>query len=311
LVELLVVIAIIGVLVALLLPAVQAAREAARRMSCTNNLRQLGIALHNREGAWGNFPSGRGAPLPGVFSAHARLLDYLEQENLRSLVDFNAAPTTFSIAGGVTYDGAPNRGAASTVVKTFLCPSDSSSGKVISLDFAATNYAANTGSGTVEYGNIAKSDGPFYTGSAVTIGEIRDGTSHTVAFSERLLGAGRAETGMRAELSPRFVLELPSGDPAPAVCTAGAGNCFSERGGKWILGNYGNTLYNHYFAPNASTWDCMNIQQQKGLFAARSQHPSLANCLYCDGSVHAAANTIDLTAWRAAATIAGGELCAP
>src|SRR5687768_11955498 len=112
LVELLVVIAIIGVLVALLLPAIQAAREAARRMSCQNNLRQLGIALHNYDDVTNCLPVARN-PFPLVHSALARVLPFLEQENLQRLVDFTqplSSPT--------------NATALQTPVKLFHCPSD-------------------------------------------------------------------------------------------------------------------------------------------------------------------------------------------
>src|SRR3954471_16543891 len=124
LIELLVVIAIIAVLAGLLLPAVQKVREAAARTACANNLKQIGLALHHHHDAYRRFPPGRGAPLPVVFSAHAYLLPFLEQEGLKNRIDFSAPPTTFSVAGGPTYDGSANFPAATAVVKTFLCPSD-------------------------------------------------------------------------------------------------------------------------------------------------------------------------------------------
>ena len=109
LLELLIVLAIVGVLTGLLLPAVQKLRGAAARINCANNLKQIGLALHSHHDTAGRFPAGRGTPLPLVFSAHARLLPFIEQENLRNLIDFSAAPTTFSVAGGPTYDGSRER----------------------------------------------------------------------------------------------------------------------------------------------------------------------------------------------------------
>src|SRR3954452_2465177 len=152
LIELLVVIATVAVLVGLLLPAVQKVRAAAARAACQNNLKQIGIALHAHHDACQRFPAGRGSPAPVVFSAHAYLLPYIEQDNLRNLIDFTSAPVTYSVAAGPTYDGTANLPAAKTVVKVFLCPADPTDGRVPGLPYGATSYAANAGSGTVDLG---------------------------------------------------------------------------------------------------------------------------------------------------------------
>jgi prepilin-type processing-associated H-X9-DG protein len=95
---------------------------------------------------------------------------------------------------------------------------------------------------------------------------------------------------------------------SPADCaTPSAGSWYTARGGKWILGNYGNTLYNHFYAPNSDSWDCMNLPQQKGYLAARSLHPGGANVLACDGSLRFVEDGVDLTLWRTFATRAGSE----
>ena len=135
LIELLVVIAIIAVLIALLLPAVQQAREAARRSTCKNNLKQLGLALHNYEGAYKAFPQGRNQ-WPNVVSAHARLLPFIEQANAQRLVNLNG---TLSDPMNVT--------ASRTRIGLFLCPSDSPSGQVPGLPDFGTNFVACNGTG--------------------------------------------------------------------------------------------------------------------------------------------------------------------
>ena len=153
LVELLVVIAIIGILIGMLLPAVQQVREAARRIQCGNSMRQLALAAHNFESAHMHLPAGRGAPLPSVFSVHARLLPLMEQSALESEIDFLQAPTTFS-TGAQVWDGSANLAAATQIVPLLLCPSDSIQGRVPGSEFAATNYAFSAGSGTIDAGTL-------------------------------------------------------------------------------------------------------------------------------------------------------------
>jgi prepilin-type processing-associated H-X9-DG protein len=239
-----------------------------------------------------------------VFSAHAYLLPYLEQENLKNRIDYNSAPTTYSVANGPTYDGSANFEAARTVVKVFLCPADVGGGRVPGSQYAATSYAANSGSGTVDVGTLANADGVFFLGSTVGFRDITDGTSNTAAFSERTLGTGSAGGDTQ-----RLILERPPGsNPTVSDCAAGSGGWFASRGEKWIFGNYGYTIYNHYYPPNSPSWDCMNVQQQKALATARGRHPGGVMVLFCDGGVRFVPNAIDFSIWRALATRAGGEV---
>jgi prepilin-type N-terminal cleavage/methylation domain-containing protein/prepilin-type processing-associated H-X9-DG protein len=303
LVELLVVIAIIGVLVALLLPAVQAARESARRSACFNSLKQVGLALQHFHDAQRHFPPGRGAPAPRVFSPHAYLLPYFEEGSIALQIDYAQAPTSLVIAG-VPYSGMANSGAANSVVPVLQCASDPAGGRVPGSTYGGTSYAACTGSGTVGSGTLVKSDGVFFLGSAISFRNLTDGSSHTAAFCERMLGNGQSLAATAVSNSEPYILELASGySVSPTTCDASSsGNWYSTRGAKWILGNYGNTLYNHFYPPNSTHWDCMDQTQQKGLFGGRSNHPGGVNLLLCDGSARFVDDQVDLKLWQALAT---------
>ncbi|MEY4176873.1 MAG: hypothetical protein RLY70_447 [Planctomycetota bacterium] len=203
LVELLVVIAIIGVLVALLLPAVQAAREAARRIQCTNNLKQIGLALQTYESAHGTFPpgfisrvtgvwpGGANDPVPEVgpgWSFFALLLPQMEQSGLHGTVNFNLPITDIA-----------NQPARSTRVSAFQCPSDAWSGPVTvwpaSLglsDLSHTSYVGCLGGGdpanSPAYTALYEEqpfNGIFHRNAGVRHADITDGTSNTIALGER------------------------------------------------------------------------------------------------------------------------------
>ncbi len=307
LIELLVVIAIIAILIGLLLPAVQKVRGSAARLKCSNNLKQLGLALHNHEGALGAFPQGRNG-FPKVVSAPARLLAYVEQDNLQRLVD----------PDGTLAVGTPNDAAAKNRVGLLICPSDPLDGQVPGSAYAGGNYVANNGLGVTldgtgavtGYLTIALGDGAFAQ-RPVRIADIADGTSNTAAFSESPLGNGTTITVTPTDAATirSVVLQVPGGaDPTPSACDGGAGAWFSRRGEQWINGHYARTLYNHYYAPNAAKWDCGNASGNKGLTAARSNHTGGVQLLLCDGGVRFVRDAIDLATWRALATRAGGEV---
>lgn len=183
LIELLVVIAIIGILVALLLPAVQAARESARSLQCRNNLKQIGLALHNYHGVHNCFPAGRMRSMVDgqgrCFSAYAHLLPYLEASNLFDQINFNANPD----------DPAANGTALSQTIPFFLCPSDPDrvlQSNIVSgviVNSAVHNYPLSTGTtypvSLRNPGGVAVT-GIFFENSWVRLAEITDGTSNTV-----------------------------------------------------------------------------------------------------------------------------------
>ncbi len=181
LVELLVVIAIIGVLVALLLPAVQMAREAARRMQCTNHLRQYGLALHNYHDVMGKFPPAAAwdgntnlTAAVNCISAFAILMPYYEQGNLQSQWDFK-----------VNHNHATNLVPAGTPIKLMFCPSRRNPMK--NGNYAAADYALSAGTGYDQTANLTEHKGMFNTNSNIRMADVTDGTSNTFAIGEKFV----------------------------------------------------------------------------------------------------------------------------
>jgi len=313
LIELLVVIAIIAVLIALLLPAVQAAREAARRIQCTNNLKQVGLALHTYESATSSFPSGR-TNYPNMWSSLAMLLTTMEGNPLFNAINFTFPPFDLSGSGGLT--NAPNSSVVSSALGVYLCPSDGTVRVV--PNFGGTNYVAcaGTGANTIPLGSFKASttglqpDGVFYDTSQVRIASITDGLSGTVAFSETIKGNGQDSTGTLPQDRLRQFAEFTASSSAP-LSTA---TCFTptqwtgDRGREWARGSFIMSAYNHYYTPNSSTPDCTNSGRAAALTAARSLHPGGVNTLFCDGHVQFVKNSVNQANWWALSTRAGGEV---
>ncbi|MBI2806542.1 MAG: DUF1559 domain-containing protein [Planctomycetes bacterium] len=305
LIELLVVIAIIAVLIALLVPAVQKVRAAAARTQCQNNLRQLGLAMHNYESANKVLPPGR-SQWPKVVSALARLLANVEQTNLQRLVNFDG-----------TLSDPQNVLASRTKIEMFICPSDGMNGQVPGMTDFGTNYVACNGAGALfdsagnptRYLTIPNGNGIFAQ-MPVRIAHIPDGASNTAAFCESTLGNGIPLAAGTPPTNPRiYVLEVPgSSDPTPAACDGMAGNWAANRGAMWINGHFGHTLYNHFYPPNSRKWACGNGSHNKALVSARSNHTGGVNLLLADGSVRFVNETVSLTTWRALATRMGDEV---
>jgi prepilin-type N-terminal cleavage/methylation domain-containing protein/prepilin-type processing-associated H-X9-DG protein len=323
LVELLVVVAIIGILVALLLPAVQAAREASRRTSCINRLRQVAIAMQNHVAAQGHFPSGSVSKANpdnlGMahnfyrWSALAAILPYLESGAAYDALDLSA-PLYMGVSGNVSPQ---NVEPVKQVLVEYLCPSDQS--LPVTPRFGPTNYAVCAGVGVGDLstafddGSPSDTDGLFGINSRVRPAHVTDGMSKTVLASESPLGVPRSANPHDVTFEYKMV-GFPLTD---AKCAAPAEwNVSDPRGFAWVNGEVRCALYNHYHTPNATAPDCMTaplggtqetIFRAFGWRAARSLHPDGVNIALADGSVRFIGDDVDSAAWRAGATVAGGD----
>jgi prepilin-type N-terminal cleavage/methylation domain-containing protein/prepilin-type processing-associated H-X9-DG protein len=342
LIELLVVVAIIGVLVSLLLPAVQQAREAARRAQCKNNLKQLGLALHNYESAFSTFPP---ASNSSGFSPQARILPYVEQAGLQNLLDFQQ--NVFIGSGPNQVPNPSFVGPFAVVVPTFLCPSDSGKTQypvtigtpAQTYTFAGINYMVSTGSGTgTLYDERYPTDGLAFANSSVRFRDFSDGVSNTVFMSETVRGDGE-DASLPAGMPPGFPYRKilngstgcspsgpatggytgsgsgwPSGtianpDLVPVVAghtswRGGAGT--SGRGQSWLRGLSTNVLTNGYNTPNSHIPDI--TMHGTGYYGPRSLHAGGAHVLLGDGSVRFLGDGTNLAVHRALHSRAGGEI---
>nr|WP_182865235.1 DUF1559 domain-containing protein [Rhodopirellula sp. JC639] len=341
LVELLVVIAIIGILVGLLLPAVQAAREAARRMQCSNNLKQITLAMHNYESAFHKLPANytNGSSTAGNFSVFAQMAPYYEQGNMLDLIHFDRPLHVGCCPGQLV---APHDQAAASAIATLACPSEnfdrtffvtSLSGRGPTQTYSGTNYAMNSGTGVgTLYDTRVATDGVLWINAKIGFEAVLDGLSHTAAFSEHLLGVLEqspaeptvdamrrrtmmnvrcdfisrsmppTEPGMRGYVLPEAPQELETYTRASGLHRGWSG----QRGAGWINGREYWTSYTHYHPPQSGIPDMQSCGW--GVFGARSNHPGGVHVARCDGSVDFINESIHLDVWRALATRNGQEV---
>jgi prepilin-type N-terminal cleavage/methylation domain-containing protein/prepilin-type processing-associated H-X9-DG protein len=343
LIELLVVIAIIAVLIALLLPAVQAAREAARRAQCVNNLKQIGIAMHNYHQANDCFPPGNlpfyNASTQSVvnncdWSAHARLLQSLEQAALYNAINWSISP----LNNDTNYRA--NTTVASARLSVFLCPSCPPPGWTNNYQGPASpgNYYYASWGSSLEFDRTKTGgppNGPFgYAGSPVGIRDVADGTSNTIAFGEWKVGdgsystitiptdivfAGVYPTGVSPN-TPQMV--MPAGaqpflqwiqNTCVASLTVGSTNHSFYLGDMWAAALNSYTLGNVILAPNPKYSNCtVNTVggglQFPGAITLSSYHAGGCNVLMCDGSVKFLKDSTNLNTVWAIGSINQGEV---
>jgi prepilin-type N-terminal cleavage/methylation domain-containing protein len=293
LIELLVVIAIIAILIALLLPAVQQAREAARRSSCKNNLRQIGLALHNYHDAHGLFPPGA-IQFPTTLNEStwiSHILPFLEQKAIYDSADWNAC-------FGCSSPSSPVFIITSTTIPTMVCPSNGDFGPVYNGVYARGTYAANSGIGPLRSNgdpfDPTRTAGPFTMNSRTKFANIKDGTSNTIFVSELINVKG---TGTPLGGDWRGVMHYPEGP-----------------------------LYQHDQSPNSKVPDqfrtsmCISTDEapctgvytaynnRNIVLASRSTHPGGVQSLLGDGSARFISENINYATWRALSTYDGREV---
>ncbi|HXG08891.1 MAG TPA: DUF1559 domain-containing protein [Gemmataceae bacterium] len=318
LIELLVVIAIIAVLVALLLPAIQKAREAANRTKCQNNLKQIGLALHNYESLVQKYPPAGvypvGAVAGDVYSVHARLLPLLDQGNLYALIDLNATPATqLNVIG--------------QRIPVYLCPSevndkarDQGGGKIT----YPLNYGANFGTWFIWAPASGQGgDGAIPVNTPTRPADFTDGMSNTIAFAE----VKAYQPYVRNTATPTTLNAPFPADPAAVAALAATGSFRGEIGHtEWADSPCHQTGFSFVFPPNTrvpfvsggTVYDIDLLTQVEGSHASkpsyavitsRSYHTGgVVNVLLMDGSVRSVAPGIALGTWRALGTRNGGEV---
>jgi len=304
----------------LLLPAIQAAREAARRTQCKNNLRQLGMGILNYESSRGHLPPSAKVDLSvtqtqnnGSWGVHGRILDYLEQNNLRNLVDLETAWDHQMAISGLR-------------ISTFQCPSDAKSGEMRDPGggkalLYATNYGFNFGTWFVfDPQTEAFGNGPFYPNSNLPLSRITDGTSNTLLAAEVKAWTPYTRNGGPADIEiPQTVSD------AQAAIASGAQEKNTGHT-EWPDGRVHHTGFTATMTPNTRVEytmsgkivdaDYNSWQEGKhgsagsptyAMITSRSFHPGQVQVSMVDGSVQAVNDEVDLHVWRAMATCGGGE----
>jgi prepilin-type processing-associated H-X9-DG protein/prepilin-type N-terminal cleavage/methylation domain-containing protein len=298
LVEVVVGIALVGLLAVLILPAIQGAREAARRVACLGNLRQIGIALGGYASVHSCFPPGNS----GGYSMHSMLLPQLEQNATFAALNFEVSPH----GGGFATNATVYR----QRIGVFVCPSDTPPHAADSYGW--TSYPANRGFHSRRF-----DDNGFATLSRpLNHSQIKDGLGRTAALAEWRLGPlvrGQADPlgsifSVSADLSGTSTLPafLAACKRAPKSGSLVAAN---DKGLVWAIGDYWFSHYNHLLTPNRPS--CLSSGfVQEGAYSASSRHPAGVHVSFADGHVEFVTESIAEGPWRALSTRHGGEVVA-
>jgi prepilin-type N-terminal cleavage/methylation domain-containing protein/prepilin-type processing-associated H-X9-DG protein len=322
LIELLVVIAIIAVLIALLLPAVQAAREAARRIQCTNNLKQLGLAIHNYEGINGNLPPSVVVAQYGTtfwsngWSINARILPLMEQNSA-----FNAINFTFN------YSTADNTTVSALMNSAYICPSEVRQQPKVSgtKRFGLASYNWNVGDWYVfgGVGSTVETRGAFGANLSRRLADFTDGLSNTVLASEiKAYQNVLTKCNLSPVVNPGSI-PSPIADPYTAVPEYKSGSCSLNDHGhaEWVDGAALETGFTTAWPPNKVILggptmvdvDIVGVGEKSGgptyaAITSRSYHPGGVNSLFGDGSVRFMKSSINPITWRALGSVSGSEV---
>jgi prepilin-type N-terminal cleavage/methylation domain-containing protein/prepilin-type processing-associated H-X9-DG protein len=333
LIELLVVIAIIAVLIALLLPAVQAAREAARRAQCVNNLKKIGLGLHNYHQTNDCFPAGamsaqnNGSGSWTSFSSLSMMLPFLEAAGIYNSINFN-----WNACGNGPDQ---NFTARASQINSFLCPSDGNAKNIDGSNGRLNSYMGSMGT-TAQNGYNGSSTGVFAFNIVYGLRDITDGSSNTIAFGEKLVGTPGQNTGAGlfyrgngvngtgtsqsvydATQNPNQILtDLTTCNSAWLALTLGNGNLINNEGQWWLVGDTNYTLFNTIVPPTSNVYKwgscrngCGGCSPDGSQFAnASSNHSGGCNYLMGDGSVRFVKSTISQTIYWYIGTRANNDV---